>query len=412
MSLEWDDTTAVLHQLGKAMVLSADIQTDSRGRPFRHARRPEQRPIIPAAEIFDLHDGQADENTGVAMPRISECAVHLELLEIFYVLRQQILVSESIDTAMGILPDRSTITGKKGDKKTFRDNTLWDRRQPKWERFVEFAVVRFLDWRAKLEYFLGASNDITDDNLPPIDIIMVWHSFLLNPRLFRRYCRDEKLYSIKLPWASIHRHLNNDDWTFTLSNAAASRYETFSGLNWDLFNQFETWGALGAVAGSRKCPQLDAFGIGKSIPVRAVTSDSAATRYSRLFHSFGTDPAKQLRDAVIRQTAFVDKMNAHMWIRSPALEGTLRRSIDRYRKFCELLKLSESAMLVPTLDIDLAWHTHQCAARDYGRGMTALVGRFINHDDTIGKADLGDGYGDTRRLFQVRFGKEYQNCGC
>jgi hypothetical protein len=34
---------------------------------------------------------------------------------------------------------------------------------------------------------------------------MVWHSFLLNPRWFRRSCGDGKklLYKIDFPWASI-----------------------------------------------------------------------------------------------------------------------------------------------------------------------------------------------------------------
>ncbi|CAM1503553.1 Fc.00g011440.m01.CDS01 [Cosmosporella sp. VM-42] len=413
MALEWNDTTTELHRLGKAMVIAGGSQTDSQGNPFRVAITPDQRPIIPAAEIFDMNDSQVAGNIpGIAMPQVSECAIHLELLETFYVLRQKILVSEAIDTAMGIKPNRVTKTGKKGDKKTLKDTTLWERRQPKWKKFVEFAVVRFLDWQSKLDYFLGARDGITDENMPPLDIVMVWHAFLLNPRLFRSYAQNKSLYSIKLPWASIHRHINNHDWTFTLGNAAIDRYEAFTGLKWDLFHQFETWLTPESVPVSRNYPKIDAFGINVVMPFKRLASNSPATKYSELFQSRGTYPAKELRDAVIRQTAFVDKMNAHMWIRSPALEGTLRRGIDRYRQFCQLLKLSDSTMLVPTLDIDLAWHTHQCSARYYGRGMKALVGRFVNHDDTIGKEDLGDGYGDTKELFRIQFGKEYQNCGC
>ncbi|KAH6879394.1 hypothetical protein B0T10DRAFT_496408 [Thelonectria olida] len=413
MALEWNDTTMALHHLRKNMVLAAGKQTDSRGRPFRLARTTAQRPIIPAREIFNADDGHAAENTpNTAMPSVSECATHLELLETLYVLRQQVLTSESIDTAMGISPKRETKTGRKGDTKTFKDDTLWDRRQPKWAKFVEFAVVRFLDWRASLTSFLGAGKNMADDNLPPLDIIMVWHTFLLNPRLFRNHCQGEELYSIKMPWASIHRNINNDDWTFTRSSAAVRRYEAVSGLKWDLVDQFGAWGTTGSGAGSRQCPQLDIFGIGQSTPTSRVAGDNTAATYCRLFQSLDTGLAAELHNAVIRQTAFVDKMNAHMWIRSPALEGTLSRGIDRYRKFCELLRLSKSVMLVPTLDIDLAWHTHQCAAGQYAQGITALVGRFVNHDDTIGKEDLGDGYGDTRRLFRIHFGKEYQNCGC
>ena len=77
----------------------------------------------------------------------------------------------------------------------------------------------------------------------------------------------------------------------------------------------------------------------------------------------------------MRQATFVDKMNNHLWIRSPALEGTLRRAIDRYSKFLILLKrkapplgadgsgttMVPGPIIVPTLDIDLVWHTHQGA---------------------------------------------------
>ncbi|KAM5342233.1 hypothetical protein ACJ41O_015264 [Fusarium nematophilum] len=411
MALEWHDTTNALHQLGKSMVLTAGNQTDSKGRPFRPAQTPEQRPVIPAPDIFvlDTIDGQGAGNApDTSIPQVSECAIHLELLETFYILRQRILTSKHIDNAMGISPNRETKIGKKGDRKTFKDITLWERRQPKWPKFVEFAVVRFLHWRSKLVYFLEAGSDITDENLPPIDIIMVWHAFLLNPRLFRSYCRDEPLYSIKLPWASIHRHINNDDWSFTRTSTAANRYEAISGLKWDLFDQLK----ISASSEAMSWPRLTVFEFGMSTSTKRVGSDSPAARYSRLFQSSGTSLAAQLQDAVIRQAAFVDKMNAHMWIRSPALRGTLSRGIDRYRKFCELLRLSKSTMLVPTLDIDLAWHTHQCSAGYYERGMKILAGRFINHDDTIGKEDLGDGYGDTRRLYRIHFGKEYQNCGC
>ena len=39
---------------------------------------------------------------------------------------------------------------------------------------------------------------------------------------------------------------------------------------------------------------------------------------------------------------------------------------------------STSASFVPTLDIDLAWHTHQLTAGQYGDDCMAYVGRFID----------------------------------
>jgi hypothetical protein len=46
---------------------------------------------------------------------------------------------------------------------------------------------------------------------------------------------------------------------------------------------------------------------------------------------------------------------------------------------------------VPTLDIDLCWHTHQLSPRPYREWCVENLGRGINHDDTIGKSNLKDG---------------------
>lgn len=117
-------------------------------------------------------------------------------------------------------------------------------------------------------------------------------------------------------------------------------------------------------------------------------------------------------EAVQRQVAFVDKMHAQLWIRSPVLEDTLQRAIDRYLKFLKLFKLYPKTMLVPTLDIDLVWHTHQCSAAQYRSAMLERAGRFINHDDKLGQSLLDDGMEKTRQLFRMRFGQEYLFCLC
>lgn len=117
-------------------------------------------------------------------------------------------------------------------------------------------------------------------------------------------------------------------------------------------------------------------------------------------------------EAVQRQEAFVQKMHAQLWIRSPALEGTLQRAIKRYLNLVKLFKLYHGTVLVPTLDIDLVWHTHQCSPVQYQASMIQRTGRFINHDDKIGQPVLSGGMERTKKLFRVRFGQEYLVCHC
>lgn len=125
-------------------------------------------------------------------------------------------------------------------------------------------------------------------------------------------------------------------------------------------------------------------------------------------HSVGED----LKQAVLRQASFVDKMWEKLWISSPALDGTVRRASHRYNNFLRLYKLYPTTMFVPTLDIDLVWHTHQCSPSKYYVTTQGLAGKFINHDDSIIQAKLDTGFEETKNLYRIRFGKEYQICGC
>ncbi|ESU10063.1 hypothetical protein FGSG_03198 [Fusarium graminearum PH-1] len=367
MALEHRFTKLSLHQRGKDMVTGPNRPNDPTGKPYELAYKAQDIPVIPDPSVFNFQDipnGDSIGNpstTDLALPDLAECATHLEFLETLFVLRQKILVSKDLDEVMQTEPRREEKTGVQGDTKTFKDENLWGRRQIKWPLYAEFATIRFLAWR---EGF-NKSNimEITQDNLPPLDILMVWHSFLLNPRLFYNTCSDEPLFSVRFPWNHIHEAINSDEWSFTLGPRAAAHYKNNYG------------------------------------------------EYASLFETFLTTLAGQLRDAVIRQASFVDKMNSYMWIRSPAIEGTIRRGVSRYVNFCKLIKMSKTTV-VPTLDIDLVWHTHQCTAKYYGQAMKVLAGKFVNHDDTIEKPQLGDGFAETRALYRVHFGQEYRACGC
>lgn len=127
---------------------------------------------------------------------------------------------------------------------------------------------------------------------------------------------------------------------------------------------------------------------------------------------FSSSTVKQLVDNVERQRVFVQKMNAHLWIRSPALQGTLRRAVERYDKYLQLFRLYPGKMLVPTLDIDLVWHTSQLSPAAYKASTEERCGRFINHDDKIAKFKLATGNHETQNLYRIRFGLEYSVCLC
>ncbi|KAM0260837.1 hypothetical protein ACHAPA_010052 [Fusarium lateritium] len=409
MSLEDSIIKLSLHEKGNDMVSSPSLPNDPNGKPYELASKPADFPVIPNLNIFNFANvpntkpSRKSSPPDLALPTLAECAAHLEFLETLFVLRQKVLVSKDLDDAFFIQPDREAKTGFQGDTKTLKDDELWEKRQVKWPKFVGFAAVRFLAWRERFNK--STEVEITRDNLPPLDILMVWHSFLLNPRLFCVNCSDEPLFSVKFPWKHIHSAIDNGEWKFSLQPAAAANYEEASGFSPDLFDDMISWKDL-KFQSRWGISQLE-LGGGRWKEL----SDGRCEEYVNHFNRFDSKLAEELRDAVIRQGSFVDKMNSFMWIRSPALEGTLQRGIARYLNFCKLLKMSKTTV-VPTLDIDLIWHTHQCTAKHYGQGMKVLAGKFVNHDDTIEKPQLGDGFAETRRLYRVYFGQEYCACGC
>lgn len=383
---------------------------------YQTAPTKAEEPLIPSPDTFSQLENPTPPApaTSPVLPTAAECAVHLELLETFYVLRQRILKSETLDKLFDLKAEPREVTKKDGTKLKLKDTTLWTRRERKWHKYLELAVVRFLRWwkiaRRGIDTTPTNTPTISKERLPPLDVIMVWHAFLLNPRMFKCHYQETRGYRLHFPWLSIHQAIDNGTWTYQLEVTASRAFKNVTTLEPDLFAQMESWVSLPHSARTT----LTTFTVGTSDEpaLNVVTKGSGAHRLLQSAQTTDSALALQLKDAIIRQTAFVDKMNALLWIRSPALSGTLRRALSRYEAFLELFRRHPTTMMVPTLDIDLVWHTHQCSAAEYKRSMLKLAGKYVNHDDSIVKGTLDDGFERTRGLFHVCFGKEYPICGC
>lgn len=125
----------------------------------------------------------------------------------------------------------------------------------------------------------------------------------------------------------------------------------------------------------------------------------------------------ELVGAVIRQGSFVEKMRKLGWTEPHFFDNSgdevaLLHAIGRYHAFLDLLASSRSTFFVPTLDIDLAWHTHQLMAQKYNDQCRTYVRRFIDHDDNVGEGELSKSFDITCRAWKVRYGVQYTHCGC
>lgn len=128
----------------------------------------------------------------------------------------------------------------------------------------------------------------------------------------------------------------------------------------------------------------------------------------------GVEVNDDLVGCVIRQERFWEKMNQIDWLRLPTVKTTLAEALIRYARFFMLLTSPENmGMLVPTLDIDLVWHTHQLTQYQYFSDCVAVTGGFvIDHDDKVEESMLDTGFEKTAKLYRNRFGEDYSICTC
>lgn len=123
-----------------------------------------------------------------------------------------------------------------------------------------------------------------------------------------------------------------------------------------------------------------------------------------------------LVSAVIRQGSFIDKMHRIDWIHSPTAKFTMQRLLTKYERYLSIVMKAKSTrkgqIAVPTLDVDLAWHTHQLSPARYYRHTVARMGIFLDHDDKIADTVLSDGFEWTSKTYQKIYNELYSECTC
>ncbi|KAB8664805.1 hypothetical protein FH972_026232 [Carpinus fangiana] len=123
--------------------------------------------------------------------------------------------------------------------------------------------------------------------------------------------------------------------------------------------------------------------------------------------------ALDLVGAVIRQGSFIEKMVNIDWLHSPTVAATASRVIQKYTRFMAILAANPAKMAVPTLDVDLAWHTHQLSPSAYYKySIDKTKGTFIDHDDKVAETTLSDAFERTSEQYQRLFGEPYSECTC
>jgi len=212
-----------------------------RATKYRRAETSAEKPQIPDNLLFEPLSIDVEKPcTTPQLPIPAQCATHLELLQVFFVLHQRVLKSEELDKLFGTEAVHPVVRLRDQSTKTLRDRTFSNRRELKWTKFLEYSVTRFLAWWRKGREIFKEGQD-ESCILPPVDVLMVWHAFLLNPRFFRAHCQSLAIYKVGFPWRQIHEAIDNHDWTFALPKSSSDHFENVTGLSSNLFEQLSNW---------------------------------------------------------------------------------------------------------------------------------------------------------------------------
>ncbi|KAH9483132.1 Glycine-rich domain-containing protein 1 [Psilocybe cubensis] len=397
----------------------------------------------------------------------------------------------------------------------------------KWAWFVGLAVERFDVWCRALTR--DTEKDVKPVVLPPLDVIMVWHSYMLNPRWYAEDCmRIDACKNLKSMEPAFCELLLDpspilseapsksrlDNWKYLtglgfnlLDEMANMKTKSIlcpmcnTALDVDYINKEGTgylqqkfsavcvkdgcsFGeinkeklALGKLARDLAMKTSDAPG--DHLPGTFFTASSADVKKGQkikkilhweIVHASNKTPAEanytygshdlylaimsfskyslspmreqmglpyqprlvsrimsayndekiysvELVGAVLRQGSFVNKMHGLGWTKSgffdePGDELVLQHGLARYHAFLDLMSSSPVSFFVPTLDIDLIWHTHQLQPEKYEKDGKQYLAKFIDHDDKVEGIRLSSAFDITCRAWKERFNVTYTHCGC
>ncbi|EAQ87091.1 predicted protein [Chaetomium globosum CBS 148.51] len=299
------------------------------------------------------------------------------------------------------------------------------------QAFLMNAEVRYSFYlRCLDDWLLKRSQGLRENDwpLPPWDVALMFYIHMLSPQRFQKDMTVE--YSriwdarISFPLARLRQHPRNDE-------SSQQQWEAmYPDIPYQLFEFKPDGGAphistkvpraldlrgykCGAVRCGKKSQiipmaEWSAYRLGKDY---SPACPSCKTSFSPFLGGYNSDFARfcktvfgqhvfGLWDAPLRQIGFVERILVETALVTAV---QLQAHQDRYLKFLGLMKDHPKKVFVPTLDIDLFWHTHQLSPAAYNTYCRRHVGRPVNHDDTIAACGRRNALDDTKRCWALAY---------
>ncbi|SPJ72011.1 uncharacterized protein FTOL_01739 [Fusarium torulosum] len=276
--------------------------------------------------------------TLLAYPDASHAAVHLALVECFNNLRTS---ARALDVKVAQPPRYNE---KPTASSTPQFTSLPE--SQRWDFLIKLAVTRFTAWWSSIEMVLNhasvyshragshAALQLSKDYLPPLDILLVWYALILNPDAYDAACNSyegnaTRLKNLCFPWPAIRDVIDMEKMEFTLPRAAQNLFKNLSSQSCDILSYLENPPAY---------------------------TDSGKVR-------FETDLFVEVK----KHEAFIDESHKMLWIRSPALRGSLVRAGSEYLDFHlgEFAAIEGDVADQQPFGVQLFWRTHRLFPRQY-----------------------------------------------
>jgi hypothetical protein len=86
--------------------------------------------------------------------------------------------------------------------------------------------------------------------------------------------------------------------------------------------------------------------------------------------------------------------------------------LKKYDRFFDIAAKHPGEFITPTLDVDLAWHTHQLSPKQYFDYTVGKTGTFTDHNDKVDEDRLAVSFDWMAKTYQEKYGEVYSECIC
>ncbi|GJN69353.1 hypothetical protein PLIIFM63780_000457 [Purpureocillium lilacinum] len=114
----------------------------------------------------------------------------------------------------------------------------------------------------------------------------------------------------------------------------------------------------------------------------------------------------------MRLGVFHQKMQQTDWVNNQHSKEILDRLLKKYGRFLDVVADNPGRLVVPTLDVDLAWHTHMLSPKTYAAASIRKTGTLLDHPDKIDEDKLSMAFAWTCKIYAEKYGQSYSDCAC